>query len=142
MAHPIPGLQLEDQPEGFLMPAVLWGEARGEPALGKLAVLWVIKNRAARRSTSMKEEILRPLQFSSFNPGDPNRPRLLAAPGLDPRGWAACEAVAELFPYTNDPTNGADHYYNPSVASPKWGRGSAGWHETATIGAHVFGTAA
>lgn len=130
---------MEDQPEDFLIPAVLWGEARGESTLGKLAILWVIRNRAAKRSTSMKEEILRPRQFSSFNPGDPNQPRLLAAPGLDPRGWSACEMVAEVFPHTLDITNGADHYYNFHVVAPPWGRGHAQWQERAVIGNHCFG---
>lgn len=139
---PIPGIQIEDQPEAALLPMVLWGEARGEPVLGKLAILWVIKNRAIRHGTTMKDQILRPKQFSSFNHDDPNRAKLLDAPALDHPSWVICEAVATLFPATNDPTIGATHYYAPAVVSPPWGRGHPAWHETAVIGNHCFGIAA
>lgn len=141
MATPIPGIQLEDQPEPVLMSAVLWGEARGEGSLGKLAILWVIKNRATKRGTTLKEEILRPLQFSSFNAHDPNRSRLMLAYTIDARQWRLCETVVDLFPWTRDPVNGADHYYAYEVVQPVWGRGHALWQEKAVIGKHVFGIA-
>ena len=57
---PIPGIQIEDQPEEALLPMVLYGEARGEITLGRFAILWVIKNRATKHRTTMKQEILKP----------------------------------------------------------------------------------
>ena len=120
---------------------VLWGEARGEPSLGKLAIAWVIKNRALKNGTTLKQEILRPRQFSSFNPNDPNRQQMRLAPGLDPTGWGRCESIADILDYTVDPTHGALNYYNAKVVQPDWGRGSIAWLEKAEIGNHVFGTA-
>jgi N-acetylmuramoyl-L-alanine amidase len=122
----------------------LWAEARGEGPRGMLAVWWVLRNRAVRLTDSMKEEVLRPRQFSSFNADDPNRPLLLVACNTDPASWGAVDAVATLAERedTLDPTNGATHYYNPAVCSPAWGRGSPGWKEHIVIGRHVFGVAA
>lgn len=137
--YPIPGTLLEDQPEAALLPMLLWGEARGEIALGKLAILWVVKNRADKRGTSMKEEILRPAQFSSFNHDDPNRAKMLTAYKLDPYGWKACQAIVDVFPYTTSPVGDADHYYAYNQVSPPWGRGNANWMERAVIQNHCFG---
>jgi spore germination cell wall hydrolase CwlJ-like protein len=122
----------------------VWAEARGEPALGKLAVAWVIRNRASRRNTDYRREILRPWQFSSFNADDPNRAKMLNAHVTSAIAWAECDVVCELFESgtTMDPTLGATHYYVTKMSNPpKWGRGSDTWVETAEIGAHVFGRA-
>ena len=45
---PVPGIPIEQQPAPVLLRLCLWGEARGESAIGKLAIAWVIKNRAAK----------------------------------------------------------------------------------------------
>ena len=37
------------------------------------------------------------------------------------------------------PTFGSNHYYNPTIANPLWGRGSPHWEEHVVIGHHVFG---
>lgn len=53
----------------------IWGEARGEPPEGKAAVASVIKNRMKNRHQSdgtVRGTVLKPKQFSMFNPGDPN----------------------------------------------------------------------
>lgn len=120
----------------------LWGEARGEQAEGQLAVAWVIKNRADKQGNSIKEVILAPWQFSSFNHDDPNRDKMLSAHQFDPTGWARINAVCDLFEsgYTIDPTKGATHYYVERMPNPpKWGRGHPTWDETAVVGRHVFG---
>lgn len=142
---PAPGLTLEQQPEAVLLRCLMWGEARSEPARGRLAVLWVAHNRAMKRDSTLKAEILRPLQFSCFNSNDPNRAKLLNAHSIDPAGWAAADAIAILYQYgnTTDPTEGATHYYVAKMKNPpEWGRGHKDWDETVEIGAHVFGRAA
>jgi N-acetylmuramoyl-L-alanine amidase len=143
MRTPLVGVPLEDQPEEIVSRMGVWGEARGESAKGKAAVWWVVRNRAVRADTSIREQWLRPLQFSCFNANDPNRSAMLQAHSNSPAAWAACDAVCELCEagLLDDPTHGATHYYRPDVCSPVWGRGHDGWHETAVIGHHVFGRA-
>ena len=142
MIRPIPGMMIEQQPESWCLRACMWAEARGEPAVGRLAVAWVLRNRAMKRDTSIKHEVLRPWQFSSFNDNDPNRGLILMAHKQDPAGWGAVDGIAELFENkaTVDPTLGASHYYVMDMANPPdWGRGHATWDETIVIGHHVFG---
>ena len=141
----MPGLTEAEQPESVLLPMVLWGEARGESNFTKLAVLWVVKNRSVRRGTTMKEEILRPKQFSAFNHDDPNIGKLLIGYKLEPLPWTACEAVADLLSFTRDPTAGSTHYYvfqGAAAVHPPWGRGHADWKERLVINNMVFGAAA
>jgi len=145
MIRPAPGVDIELQPETALLRMVAWAEARGEPRRGLLGVLHVIRNRALRRDTTLKAEILRPWQFSSFNADDPNRPKMMTAAADDPLSWAAIDAICELFElgYTNDPSQGASHYYVEKMKNPpEWGRGHADWKETVVLGRHVFGVTA
>lgn len=141
---PVPGLQLESQPEGVLRRMVAWGEARGEGALGMLAVLCVVRNRALKKGKTESSIILAPLQFSSFNEDDANRAKLVNAYKDDPRGWAAADAVAALIESqaTLDVTLGATHYYVLGQVDPPWGRRHPGWRDTVVLGKHVFGVAA
>lgn len=55
----------------------VYGEARGEPIEGQIAVANVIKNRALKHKSSYKEVCLEPQQFSCWNKNDPNYPLLL-----------------------------------------------------------------
>lgn len=145
MTRPAPGLTLDQQSEAIIIRLLLWGEARGEPVIGKLAVLYVLHNRAMKRDTSLKAEALRPLQFSCFNAEDPNRGKMLNAWKDDPIQWAICDAVASAYEngVTTDPTKGADHYYVTRMKHPpEWGRGHKDWIECAEIGHHVFGITA
>lgn len=118
----------------------LWGEARGEPELGRLGVAWVVLNRLhhkpARFGRSIAEVCRKPKQFSCWNPGDPNLPKLLTVEGSD-RVFAAClELARQCASGTQppDPTGGADHYHRFDV-SPPWSRGRT---PSARIGNHLF----
>lgn len=162
-ARPVPGLPLEAQPEGILHRILLWGEARGETddagaleSVAMLAVAFVPANRAARRKTSIRAEILRPWQFSCFNANDPNRAKLLDAPTIDPASWERADTVVDLFEsgLVLDPSRGATHY----VVASLWNRdplnpASIKWFEAPEIAArrtvelvrlghHVFAGAA
>jgi len=141
MLRPVPGKLIEEQSEDALACMCLYSEAVGEPSIGKLAVLCVIQNLALRHDTSLREQILKPWAFSGFN-DVAVRERMLHAAEKDPAGWAMCVAIFELWQQKGCPvdvTLGADHYYNPDVASPAWGRGHADWEETIVHGHHVFG---
>lgn len=154
---PVPGLTIEQQPDDILCAMLAWGEARGEPELGRIAVVWVAKNRSLARSQPIRRVILAPWQFSSFNANDPNREKMLdPARFSSAEIWAACyEAAAQVLEGSvPDPTEGSSHYCTVGL----WGNPTPAGHkvqwyhqleieagrtvETVRIGHHVFARAA
>lgn len=144
--------------DGLLTLALtMTGEAVGDAADGssieeRLAVACVVRNRvrAARFGVGYAGVCLKPWQFSCWNAGDPNRPRLLAlaaqvlAGGQDPRfsetrylaGGVVQDAVLDL-------TRGATHYFNPRVVpAPAWAYTDKSKttlrRPSAVVGAHQF----
>lgn len=106
-----------------LLSFCIWGEARGEPIAGKLAVAHVVLNRVNARSwygRTIGEVILKPLQFSCFNADNPNLPKILGLSASDPN-LTFCSAIAELTisRLTKDPTSGATHYH-AAGCRPSW----------------------
>lgn len=106
----------------FLLALVVWREARGEPVPGKLAVAWSIRNRVQHPSWWGQDwvtVILKPWQYSSFNPTDPNAVKW---PSETDSAWQACLDVATQV-YAGqgtDPTSGAHSYYDDSIPPPEW----------------------
>lgn len=123
----------------------LWGEARGEPVAGQLAVAHVLWNRARIASEwkargrrhplfgdgTLAGVCLAPWQFSCWNANDPNRPKMeaLTAKQLEP-----FIAIVRRARHEPDPTKGSTHYHTKAV-SPAWSRGLT---PAAVIGAHMF----
>ena len=150
MIKPAPGLGINEQSEAIVVRLCLCDEARGEKDQGgdldagpMLAIWHVIRNRALKRDTSMKAEILRDKQFSGFNPDGGHRDQMLLYWKTDPAGWTRADAVCDIAErgWTNDPTDGSLNYYNPSIAQPVWGRGHPKWVEHVMIRNHCFGIA-
>lgn len=117
----------------------VYGEARGESWAGKVAVAWVLKNRAEdsrkRYGQGLAGVCQKPLQFSCWNQDDPNRPKLLAVTPADPSFRDCLAAVAwAVIGMEADPTHGAMHY-QVTGTNAFW---SAGHTPVATIGAHEF----
>ena len=135
----------------------VYGEARGEPELGRLAVANVPCNRASIAARFVETHGRRhPLygdgtvasacttkwQFSCWNANDPNLRKLLA---LDLASEAAAPsfaaARAALSHSEPDPSGGATHYHTAMSPRdgidwpPAWAEGQT---PTATVGAHVF----
>jgi hypothetical protein len=129
-----------DDPLGDMdtLARTLWGEARGDDEEGMQAVASVVLNRLKRpqRFQPTVARVCRARkQFSCWNEGDPNLPKLK---GLDNRNAAftialdvARRAIRGQLP---DNTSGADHYHRHDI--------TAGWSDDHTpcvrIGAHVF----
>jgi N-acetylmuramoyl-L-alanine amidase len=113
----------------------VWGEARGEPAEGRLGVARVLVNRYRAGSLSLQGVCQKPFQFSCWNKDDPNLPKLTGVTFDDPVLRDCLQAVlAALDPKSIDPTHGARHYH---VAGAKawW---AAGREPVVSIGAHDF----
>lgn len=116
----------------------VWGEARGEPWRGKVAVVWVLRNRAAQalaymEKTGAKRHALygdgslssaarMPYQFSVWNRRDPNRKKLATA--HKSAAWPDCvRAVLSVMDGTEpDPVSTATHY-TELKARPAWAKG-------------------
>lgn len=115
------------------MAKTVWGEARGEPELGQIAVAWVILNRSRTRKQTIRQVCLAPKQFSCWNANDPNHAKLLALkPEQYQRQITICGRVCNQ--ECPDPTDGATHYHAHGII-PRWAQGHT---PSAIIGNHVF----
>lgn len=119
----------------------LWGEARGENYQGRVAVAWVIRNRATKSPAynwpnTPKAVCLQPKQFSCWNDNDPNLSELKQVTTQDSI-FKECLDIARfvLTKDISDPTHEADHYYANWIKTPSW---AVGQKVTATIGKHRF----
>ena len=115
----------------------VYGEARGESDLGKLAVAYVPVNRARRARTGIAAACLKSIHFSCWNnarANDANQLAMMTAELSDPV-FARCTiaALQAAHGLKGDPTGGATHYHAASVR-PRWARG----HAYETIGRHRF----
>ena len=118
-----------DDPVQMILARAIFGEARGESRDGKVAVGWVIRNRAENGrwwGTDYHGVILKPLQFSAFNQGDTNRifveDPLHRNSQQDREAWYECYGTAGqvLNSEIADTTKRADHFYSISIPKPSW----------------------
>ena len=129
----------------LIMAATIFGEARGEVYSGKVAVAWVIRNRAANPSwwgNSIASVCLKPYQFSCWNSNDPNSDKVKEfayakdlSDFLDKPIYQECllAALMVLRGKHPDDTMGSTHYHTHSI-SPDWSKGKVG----VRIGNHKF----
>jgi cell wall hydrolase len=119
------------------MAATIWGEARGEPLNGKIAVACVIRNRAANPGwwgKGVAGVCTAKWQFSCWFDGQ--APRVRTVDESD-RRFIECLHIADdvLGGEIDDPTGGADHYYADTIDAPHWARDCV---PTTVIGRHRF----
>ena len=125
----------------------LWGEARGEGRVGRVAVVWVMRRRVelARRGVraiqfgrgTLAGACCARWQFSCWNAGDPNRARMERLSPDDPLYRDLRAIVEAVVAGTEpDPTGGADHYCTRAIAPlTGWAKGA---RPVAAIGNHLF----
>jgi N-acetylmuramoyl-L-alanine amidase len=112
----------------------IFHEARGEPALGQIAIAWVIENRKQdpRYPGTVCQVVeeggtrLNGCQFSYYCDGVPEWPV------DDKRAYGMAFLNAVLYRMVADPTLGSTNYHASSV-SPSWGS-----TPTITINNHLF----
>lgn len=119
-----------------ILAKTIFGEARGEPQEGQIAVACCVLNRYKSNkwfsSSTIAGVCLKPWQFSCWNKNDPNSQKIanLTYP-----------IYSQYFPIIKlaqeyDITNGATHYYNPYICTiPKWAKDKT---PCAEIGKHLF----
>lgn len=124
-------------------------EARGEPVEGQQAIAWCLRNRLAsgKWGHSLASVCLwnahipsggQGFQFSGWRGQDPNFSYACDLPDNDPSLIAVENILADVFTAeaSEDPTQGADHYYSTSMpAPPPWVTGAT---FTVQIGHHKF----
>ena len=127
-----------------ILALTLQAEAAGEGFDGMLAAGSVIMNRASSGNyggSNVRDVIMKPGQFSAWNgvTGYAGGEGAIDMNNLKPTKAALKAAEQLLSGEYEDVTGGATHYYNPQVASPKWGgQAGQGWTD---IGNHRFGKA-
>lgn len=150
MPETIATTEASAQDAADILARTIWAEARGEGKHGMEAVAAVIMNRLtiSRRKGGhywWGNDIIgickAPWQFSCWNPGDPNLPKLLHVGQNDPVFASALRiARRAVNGLLDDPTVdvntgvGATHYHHRSM-QPKWARGH---RPISSIGNHVF----
>lgn len=117
----------------------VYGEARGEPFLAKLAVAHVVMNRWRSGKWFAAKTIAgtakKKWQFSSWNPGDPNREKMEVSSMKDSvYRECAYAALGAMTGRLEDPTMGATHFHTTDV-HPNW---AIGHTSHCTIGRHRF----
>ena len=153
-ALPNPDLPPEKWEPDTLLACTIWGEARGEDLLGKLAVASVVMNRLKRRNLGqdgVAKIVLAKWQFSCWNEDDPNAEKMVNPVKHGTAVvWDVCATIAALAlaGLTADPTRGATHYCTNNLWQTKQGQ----WYSadevakgrtvlTAVIGNHTFAIA-
>jgi spore germination cell wall hydrolase CwlJ-like protein len=133
-----------DMSDKEILALTLQAEAGGEGLDGMLAAGSVIMNRADSGNyggSNVRDVIMKPGQFSAWNgvTGYAGGEGAIDMNNLKPTKAALRAAEQLLSGQYEDVTGGATHYYNPQVASPKWGgQAGKGWTD---IGNHRFGKA-
>lgn len=109
-----------------LMANAVYGESRGEPYIGQVAVAAVILNRVTSSSfpNSIAGVIYQPGAFTAVADGQIN---------LTPNETAKKAVVDAIGGW--DPTTGCIYYYNPKTATNQWIRNRP---KILTIGQHIF----
>lgn len=122
----------EQNSSEWVMAQTLWGEARGEPLAGKVAVANVIMTRfknpcwwSRNRGDGIPDDTIEavckdPWQFSCWNKDDPNRSKIEALTTAD-SAFRECLTVAQLAieGLLADKTDGATHYHHEAIM-PSW----------------------
>lgn len=109
LSNPAPTLNEE---ELNCLTKVVYHEARGEPALGQIAVASVVINRLNHNyyPDNICEIVYQPRQFTDITKTIPNK---------NTRTWSEIKELSEhiMLGLVKDPTNGAIFFHNPNKSN-------------------------
>lgn len=132
-----------DDSEQMILARAIFGEARSleYPDEARIAVGWAIRNRVedSRWADNYHGIIIQESQYSAFNKDDKNRPYVenpfWKGTETDKNAWYNCYEIAGkvIKGEVNDPTNGANHYYDNSIPTPYWATPGTVVHEVESL---------
>jgi hypothetical protein len=111
----------------------LIAEGVGEGQEGMRRIAETILNRAEQRGISPAEVVRQRAQYTGYSAPGPGAVR---AQG-DPSAISAAQAAWQLAQGPDDPTGGANHYFNPNIVTPSW---ASAMTPTGQFGNHAFYT--
>lgn len=109
----------------------LIAEGVGEGPEGMRRIAETIINRAEQRGISPAEVVRQANQYTGYSSPGPGAIRAQR----DPASISAAQAAWQLAQGPDDPTNGANHYWNPNIVSPSW---AGGMTQLGAYGNHAF----
>lgn len=119
-----------DDPDQIILARAIFGEVRDwlYPDKARVAVGWSIRNRVedSRWPNTYQKVITQTEQYSAFNENDNNRPYVenpfLEKTDPNKTAWYNCYEIAGkiISGKVEDPTSGANHYYDDSITAPSW----------------------
>lgn len=109
----------------------LIAEGIGEGEEGMRRIAETILNRAEQRGISPAEVVRQRGQYTGYSAPGPGAIRAQR----DPASITAAQAAWNLAQGPDDPTGGANHYWNPGIVSPSW---AGGMQSLGTYGNHAF----
>ena len=118
--------------------ATIYGEASGEPYLGKLAVAEVILNRMRAKHQSdgtVAGTVLKPWQFSIWNTREPRRVKVCQLDYEDVVVRECAAAWLEARDKGSDVAQGALYYHSCDIRPPVWAKEMK---LLAAVGRHLF----
>lgn len=111
----------------------LIAEGVGEGEEGMRRIAETILNRAEQRGISPAEVVRERNQYTGYSSPGPGAVKAFN----DPAAVTAAQAAWALAQGPDDPTGGANHYFNPNIVTPSWAKSMT---PTGTYGGHAFYT--
>lgn len=111
----------------------LIAEGIGEGPEGMRRIAETILNRAEQRGISPAEVVRQRAQYTGYSNPGPGAVQAMR----DPNAITAAQAAWQLAQSPDDPTNGANHYWNPNIVNPSW---AGSMQSLGQYGNHAFAT--
>lgn len=111
----------------------LIAEGIGEGQEGMRRIAETILNRADQRGISPAEVVRQRAQYTGYSAPGPAAVRAQS----DPSALSAAQAAWKMAQGPDDPTNGANHYWNPNIVNPSW---AGSMTSLGQFGNHAFAT--
>lgn len=111
----------------------LIAEGIGEGQEGMRRIAETILNRADQRGMTPAEVVRQRAQYTGYSAPGPAAVRAQS----DPAALSAAQAAWQMAQGPDDPTGGANHYWNPGVVNPSW---AGSMTSLGQFGNHAFAT--